>query len=292
MTKAQDLIDYYRTPKLAINPKFQSFFDEVYKLSSLEMHAKINKLTKGFNRLDQLIGMYNLYNSYVHFKSKWEQVSKTMNEDEFTLFKRKNDIVKSNELMLITLHKNELVFESYELLKYPNIDVYKRQTFSDILEQLIKSEHDKIKPQQNEITEIVDLNKNTTAEPTTYEPKPCFNTEFIESITKDLNAFFVDTQHAELKRIIKTGSSTVDKLLFRDNGNRLTDYFRLLYKVDIITGCDKKDLINWIVDNFKYTNQKKQKDYLYKTVEKIISSKHQHCRNAIIEENSNKYVKF
>lgn len=156
MTKAQDLKDYYRTPKFALNQKYQSFFDEVYKLPSLEINAKIHKLTKGFNRLNQLIDMYNLYNSYAYFKSNWEQSLKAMNEDEFTLFKRKNDIVKFNDLVLITLRKNELVFESFEPFKYPNIEVYKRQTFSDILEQLIKSEYTKIQPQQPEPLDLSD----------------------------------------------------------------------------------------------------------------------------------------
>lgn len=157
MTKAEDLINYYRTPKIAIDEKFQSFFDEVYKLSSLEIHAKIHKLTKGFNRLDQLIGMYNLYNSYIYFKSD-PIFLKEMGEDEFTLFTRQFDVVKLNELTVITLHNDQLVFEPYELLKHPNIDVYKIQTFSEILEQLINSEYVNTKPQQGE-PEPLDLSE-------------------------------------------------------------------------------------------------------------------------------------
>lgn len=149
MTNSEDLKNYIRTPKLALNPKYQSFFDEVYKLPSIEINAKIHKLTKGFNRLNQLIGMYNLYNAYVHYKSI-PAFLPTMNEDELTLFKRRYDIVKFNDLKLITLHNNELIYESYELLKYPNIDIYKRQTFTDILEKFIQSEYEKAQPQQTE----------------------------------------------------------------------------------------------------------------------------------------------
>jgi sulfur relay (sulfurtransferase) DsrF/TusC family protein len=127
----------------------------------------------------------------------------------------------------------------------------------------------------------------------TYIPKPCFKPELIESITEDLNTFFEASQHAELKRIIETGRNAKEKLLFRDNGNRLTDFFRQLYKVDIITGCTKKDLINWIIENFKNINGKTQKVFIYKTVEKIISSKDDNvCKNPIIDKNNNKYVKI
>ncbi len=114
-----------------------------------------------------------------------------------------------------------------------------------------------------------------------YIPKPCFKPESIESITDVLKTFFDASQHSELKRIIETGSNTNEKLLFRDNGNRLTDYFKRLFENDTITGCAKKDLINWIVENFTSIYRKTQKEFIYKTVEKTISGKEQPCKNPI-----------
>lgn len=115
----------------------------------------------------------------------------------------------------------------------------------------------------------------------TYTPKPCFNPELIYNITKDLNTFFEASQHAELKRIIETGTDTNVKLLFRDNGNKLTDYFKRLFENNTITGCAKKDLINWIIQNFSFIYRKTQKDFIYKTVEKTISGMEQPCKNPI-----------
>lgn len=135
--------------------------------------------------------------------------------------------------------------------------------------------NDTPKPQQNEIAK-------TEMPQELYIPKPCFEPESIESIIQDLNTFFDISQHSELKRIIETGSNTNEKLLFRDNGNRLTDYFKELFESDIIIGCTKKDLINWIVENFKYTYRSTQKEFIYKTVEKIISNKDRLCKNPII----------
>lgn len=114
-----------------------------------------------------------------------------------------------------------------------------------------------------------------------YIPKPCFKPESIEEVMATLKTFFDVSQQDELKLIIETGSKAKEKLLFRDNGNRLTDYFKKLYESDIITGCKKKVLTIWIVENFKYINGKIKKDYNPKTVEKIISGTEQPCKNPI-----------
>lgn len=115
-----------------------------------------------------------------------------------------------------------------------------------------------------------------------YIPKPCFKPESIESIANVLNTFFDPLQHTELKRIMETGGKAKEKLLFRDNSNRLTDYFKQLIESDIIVGCNKTVLKNWIVDNFKYTNGKTQNNFIPKTVEKTLSSKEQLCKNPIV----------
>lgn len=111
----------------------------------------------------------------------------------------------------------------------------------------------------------------------TYVSKPCFKAESIDSIIITLKDFFDVAEHVELRRIIETGSNVNGKLLFRDNGNRLTDYFKRLIQHDIITGCNKKDLINWIIQNFKNIKG----DYNYKTVENTISSKENSCKKQI-----------
>ena len=114
-----------------------------------------------------------------------------------------------------------------------------------------------------------------------YTPKPCFKSELISSITKDLNTFFETSQHVELKRIIETGSNTQTKLLFRSNGNKLSDYFKKLFESNTITGCTKKDLIIWIVENFRYIYRGTENDYKPTTFEKTISGENNPCKNPI-----------
>ncbi|MDX6183137.1 hypothetical protein SGQ44_13585 [Flavobacterium sp. Fl-77] len=167
--------------------------------------------------------------------------------------------------------------------------------FIDIYKSPLKTHFENIKTSLEssinfyELKIIKDLETNTSDTPqhppkseNLYTPKPCFKAESIQSITDTLNVFFDATQHAELKRIIETGGKAKEKLLFRDNSNRLTDYFKRLIESDIIVGCNKTVLKNWIVDNFKYINGKTQKNFTPKTVEKTLSSKEQLCKNPII----------
>ena len=116
----------------------------------------------------------------------------------------------------------------------------------------------------------------------TYVPKPCFKPESIDSIITTLKDFFDSTEHIELRRIIEAGSNANEKLLFKDNGNKLTDCFRELFNKKAITGCTKTVLINWIIDNFNFTNGSSKKDYSFANVEKVISSKYRLCKNPII----------
>lgn len=155
-----------------------------------------------------------------------------------------------------------------------NSFVFIRWHIKNTLKNAYKIEQDLLTPQKPQ-----QLETSTTKQK--YTPKPCFNPKSIESITEDLNTFFDPSQYPELKRIIETGSNTTEKLLFRDNSNKLSDYFKRLYENHTITGCDKKDLINWIVKNFKYIHRKTEKHFIPKTVEKTISGTGQPCKNPI-----------
>jgi hypothetical protein len=72
-------------------------------------------------------------------------------------------------------------------------------------------------------------------------------------------------------------------MLFKDSGNRLTDTFKKLIEHDFITGCQKQDLINWIISNFTFTHQNRAKAFIYDTVEKTISRNDSPCKSPLIE---------
>lgn len=168
----------------------------------------------------------------------------------------KNDIMRIDNLKSQIKNHEKTINNSFLVYLRKDIEIYIHETKSKAL----------------------DLSDTKEKE---YTPRPCFNPESIKEIMTTLKTFFDASQHTELKRIIETGSYSNEKLLFRDNSNKLSDYFKILFEKNTITGCDKKDLINWIVKNFKYTYRKTQKDFIFKTVEKTISGDQNPCKNPI-----------
>lgn len=135
-----------------------------------------------------------------------------------------------------------------------------------------KCEHD-LPPQQAE----------TKTEQETIEIKPVLKPEAVQIVFDIIKDFFSPEQQKELKQILETGNKASKKMLFKGNGNRLTDTFKKLIEHDFITGCQKQDLINWIISNFTFTQQNKVKAFVYDTVEKTISRNFYPCKSPLIE---------
>lgn len=121
--------------------------------------------------------------------------------------------------------------------------------------------------------------------------KPVFKPEVFNSVFDIIKDFFSIEQQGELKRVIKTGSLSGEKLIFKDNGNRLTDTFKKLFESNFIIGCEKQDLIKWVISNFMFVQQKKAKEYIYDTVEKTISRKGTPCKRPLIDIKNGEIVK-
>ncbi|HEY3388903.1 MAG TPA: hypothetical protein VGK38_04985, partial [Prolixibacteraceae bacterium] len=120
----------------------------------------------------------------------------------------------------------------------------------------------------------------------TVQPKPqirpIFKPEEVQTIFDLLKNFFAETQHASLHQVLKTGNSTDEPLLFLDCGNRLADAFKQLINAGIITGCEKKELENWIFKNFRYRNNQKFKEFSTRYLNDIVSSNDDDCSNPIL----------
>jgi hypothetical protein len=122
----------------------------------------------------------------------------------------------------------------------------------------------------------------TKTEQETIEMKPVLKPEAVQVVFEIIKDFFSTEQQPDLKQVIETGNIVSKKLLFKGNGNRLTDTFKKLIEHDFITGCQKQDLINWIISNFTFTQQNKVKAFIYDTVEKTISRNDNPCKSPLI----------
>ncbi len=152
------------------------------------------------------------------------------------------------------------------------VPTYQELVFLKVLEYC-KQQIEKIEKPQTE----------TKTEQETIEMKPVLKPEAVQVVFEIIKDFFSTEQQPDLKQVIETGNIASKKLLFKGNGNRLTDTFKKLIEHDFITGCQKQDLINWIISNFTFTQQNKVKAFIYDTVEKTISRNYYPCKSPLIE---------
>ncbi|MBA7552237.1 hypothetical protein ES705_44795 [subsurface metagenome] len=117
---------------------------------------------------------------------------------------------------------------------------------------------------------------------------PHFRKDYIDIILCGLKSYFSSKHNEMFKNLLKSESCS-EKLIFKDNGNKLADVFKLLYKEYIISNvCTKDKLEIWILENFEYEKiergeiiiKKFKKPYL----NKIISGDLKDCMNPIIEK--------
>jgi hypothetical protein len=157
------------------------------------------------------------------------------------------------------------------------INDYCRYTFYILFKSSVIKKITTIEPRQN-------INDSEQTDNTNiFVTKPVFNPEIIDTLFNHIKCFFSENDQIELKKILKSGDNTKRKLIFKDNGNRLTDTFKKLYEINCITSCEKTILIQWIIDNFQYVYRNKVKDYIFDTVEKTISRNGYFCKSPIIK---------
>jgi hypothetical protein len=124
------------------------------------------------------------------------------------------------------------------------------------------------------------------------ENKQLLIREVVEPFFGIIKDYFDEKYHEELKRILESGGKVNNKLLFRENGNKLSDAFKQLHEHNMIVGWQKKELIQLIIENFLYRHQGKVIEFKQDTVTKTISAKHYPCKNPIIGIDSNVIFKI
>lgn len=178
-------------------------------------------------------------------------------------------VINSRKLKLKQGYKNSSPNEEQRYRKILKDWFNDEKKFIDEITPLLKA----LPPQQAE----------TKTEQETIEMKPVLKPEAVQVVFEIIKDFFSTEQQPDLKQVIETGIIASKKLLFKGNGNRLTDTFKKLIEHDFITGCQKQDLINWIISNFTYTQQNKVKAFIYDTVEKTISRNDSPCKSPLIK---------
>lgn len=257
------------------------------KIIAVDYEEKSNVIINGLNEfLPIFIEGYNEGLNY--FSNKFEVNANTIygeNSKQYVRDLHSNYFHGQNDLNLLAqgwnyVKKEYPVFISYIVLK--------RHGFYSALvskvDELITT-HEKVfidfHKHDHEITEKKD-------NPIKIEIRPTVKPETVQVLFEIIKDFFSLDDQTELKRILETGDNVINKLLFKDNGNRLTDTFKKLIEHDIITGCQKQHLEKWIVSNFLFFHNGIQKEFKTNVVNKYVSAGENTigCKSPLIEINN------
>ena len=214
--------------------------------------------------------------------------------------KPKNQNVKTiipNEIDLIELINNNI--EEFLINGYWDIDFEEFENYVELskpIELLFSMSELLVQHHRLEMFEEFLLENNaSTPHPVVPIVKPNFDDNAANDFFEIVKMYFDKEQHIVLKETLSNLSDLDCSLLFKEQGNKLTDSFKKIYENGFINGWNKTDLIEWIIRSFKYLDRKKEpSDYKRKTVEQTISSSKTNppCKNPIIEVKNGKILKI
>ncbi|TDH23977.1 hypothetical protein EXU57_15915 [Segetibacter sp. 3557_3] len=99
----------------------------------------------------------------------------------------------------------------------------------------------------------------------------------------DLIKDYFKTDHQpQLQSLLMKQAVPNEPLVFKSNGNQLADAFKQLFEANLIVGCNKIELINWIQEHFEYVDRGSVKSFSEKYLLDIISSNTKICQSPIL----------
>ena len=160
-----------------------------------------------------------------------------------------------------------------------------KETFLEFLKSYSDNEHQVLQEKQKEADSwnINNIAFKLTSDPKSIEKRPIISESAISPFFEILKEFFALEQQPLLKTLLQTGAGAGQHLIFLSNGKRLADSFKKLYEHQFITGCQKQDLEQWILSNFKYQPKSQIKSFSSDYIEKCISRNSWPCKDPIIE---------
>ncbi len=193
---------------------------------------------------------------------------------------------QQNKYLMINEPKKDITESFREQIKFQELNG--NTNFRVATGAVLRITKDEIKYIENELKKAysqieLPLRQNETkTEQDTFVIKPVLKPEAVQTVFDILKDFFSTEQQNELKQVLETGNNTNNPLIFLDNGNRLADAFKQLKKADIITGCEQKELENWIGKNFKYRYRQVIKEYTPRYLNDIISTNKVKCQSPLL----------
>jgi hypothetical protein len=161
------------------------------------------------------------------------------------------------------------------------------EDFIDDLQDSIGARERALIEFEQSVLKIIQANKErekTTAYKLTAKelPLPIFKAGVADQLIDLIKDYFTTHEQAQLKLLFTTGRQIDPPLLFKGSGNQLADAFKQLFEANLIIGCNKIQLINWIIKYFKYVDKGVIRSFSEKYLLDIISSNTKSCQSPIL----------
>lgn len=112
---------------------------------------------------------------------------------------------------------------------------------------------------------------------------PVFKEDIIPELYSLLKDYFKPGEQKKLMSLLQSKDSIDGPLLFTGNGNQLADAFRQLFDANLVAGCNKTELQQWIFSHFLYREKGMEKHFTERYLQDMISSNTKSCQAPLFD---------
>lgn len=113
--------------------------------------------------------------------------------------------------------------------------------------------------------------------------QPAFAPGAAQELLGVLGGYFSAEEQPHLEALLLKGQAPPAPLLFRGNGNQLADAFKQLYEANLIVGCLKGELEEWLAAGFGYVHRGGERAFSPGYLAAVISSNTKPCQSPILD---------
>jgi len=162
------------------------------------------------------------------------------------------------------------------------------ENFIDDLQDSIRARQKALAEFEQSVLKVIQPGKegektNNTKPVKKEELRPVFKEGVAVDFYDLVKDYFKSEDQPYLKRLLTNELHVNHSFIFNSNGNQLADAFKQLIEANLIVGCNKTQLITWIINYFAYIDKGTVKNYSEKYLLDIISSNTKSCQSPILD---------
>ncbi|QMW02301.1 hypothetical protein [Spirosoma foliorum] len=261
-------------------------------------------------------GVHNPYTKKfrVRFKTRKQLLGWLLEKTERTLAAAESEkLIEAGLIQDKNSHHADLFREAHRVKQKALLNRFSKREaqYVKIIGEWLKNEKEYFEgyiPKHSNIVQGKSINANSIESKNHNEGFLTIRTDIITNLYEVLSPFFPDAAENALMNLLRGEQNGQEKLLFKENGNKLAFLFKELYDNSVMTGHSKIEVEQWLLRNFQYYDlrQKSNKDFTPAYLNGIISTNGKECKSPIalveivdgklriapIRRNTKKYSKF